>query len=97
MHKIWTPDVLQLKEVEKPIPKDNEVLIKVFATTATRYDCWARSCKAHTGLGILMHLWFGIRKPKKPILGTELAGKIEAVGKNVKRFERGDRVYDTQG
>jgi NADPH:quinone reductase-like Zn-dependent oxidoreductase len=95
--KYGPPNVLQLKEVEKPAPRDNEVLIKVFATTVTRYDCWARSCTAHTGLGILMRIWFGIRKPKKPILGTELAGEIEAVGKDVKRFEIGDRVYGYPG
>ena len=95
--KYGSPDVLQLKEMEKPTPKDSEVIIKVFATTVARYDCWARSCKAHTGLGILMRIWFGIRKPKRPILGTELAGEIEAVGKNVKRFEIGDPVYGCPG
>jgi 2-desacetyl-2-hydroxyethyl bacteriochlorophyllide A dehydrogenase len=95
--KYGPPEVLQLKEVEKPTPKDNEVLIKVLATTVTRYDCWARSCTAHTGLGILMRIWFGIRKPKQPILGTELAGEIEAVGKDVNRFEIGDRVYGYPG
>ena len=91
------PEVLQLKAVAKPTPKDNEVLIKVFATTVTRYDCWARSCTAHTGLGILMRMWFGIRKPKRPILGTELAGEIEAIGQEVKRFRIGDRVYGYPG
>ncbi|OEU63327.1 MAG: hypothetical protein BBJ57_05570 [Desulfobacterales bacterium PC51MH44] len=95
--KYGPPEVLQIKEVEKPVPKDNEILIKVFATTVTRYDCWARSCTAHTGLRILMRIWFGIRKPKRPILGTELAGKIEAVGKDTKRFEIGDRVYGYPG
>ncbi|MCP4581478.1 MAG: NAD(P)-dependent alcohol dehydrogenase [candidate division Zixibacteria bacterium] len=91
------PDVLQFKEIEKPVPKDSEVLIKVLATTVTRYDCWARSCKAHTGLGLLMRLWFGLRKPKNPILGTELSGKIEAVGRNVKRFKIGDPVFGYAG
>ncbi len=95
--KYGPPDVLQLKEVEKPTLKDDEVLITVFATTVTRYDCWARSCKAHTGLGILMRIWFGIRKPKKPILGTELSGEIETVGKDVKRFKIGDPVYGYPG
>jgi NADPH:quinone reductase-like Zn-dependent oxidoreductase len=87
------PEVLQLKEVEKPTPKDNEVLIKVAATTVTRYDCWARSCTAHTGLAPLMRLWFGIQKPKFPILGTELSGEVEAVGGDVKRLAVGDKVY----
>ncbi|MEJ2636708.1 MAG: NAD(P)-dependent alcohol dehydrogenase [Calditrichia bacterium] len=95
--KYGPPDVLQLRDVEKPVPKDNEVLIKVFATTVTRYDCWARSCEAHTGPGFLMRLWFGFTKPKQPILGTELAGEIEAIGKDVMRFEIGDPVYGYPG
>jgi NADPH:quinone reductase-like Zn-dependent oxidoreductase len=91
------PDVLQLKEIEKPVPKDNEVLVKVHATTVTRYDCWARSCTAHTGLGLLMRMWFGFSKPKKLILGTELAGEVEAAGKSVKRLKAGDPVYGYPG
>jgi NADPH:quinone reductase-like Zn-dependent oxidoreductase len=91
------PEVLQLTEVAKPTPQDNEVLIKVLATTVTRYDCWARSCTAHTGLGFLMRLWFGLSGPKQPILGTELAGQIEAVGKDVTRFKTGDPVYAYPG
>jgi NADPH:quinone reductase-like Zn-dependent oxidoreductase len=95
--KYGPPEVLQLKDVPKPTPKDDEVLIKVFATSVTRYDCWARSCTAHTGLTILMRLWFGIRKPRRPILGTELAGEIEAIGKDIKRFEIGDPIYGYSG
>jgi NADPH:quinone reductase-like Zn-dependent oxidoreductase len=91
------PEVLQLKEVAKPTPKDHELLVKVRATTVTRYDCWARSCTAHTGLGFLMRLWFGLGGPKQPILGTELAGEIEAVGKDVTRFKAGDPVYAYPG
>jgi NADPH:quinone reductase-like Zn-dependent oxidoreductase len=79
--KYGPPEVLQLKEIEKPTPKDNEVLIRIYATTVTKYDCWSRSCTATTGFGIIMRIASGIRKPKKPILGTELAGEIEAVGK----------------
>jgi NADPH:quinone reductase-like Zn-dependent oxidoreductase len=95
--KYGPPEVLQLQEVEKPAPKDNEVLIKVLATTVTRYDCWARSCTAHTGPGILTRMWFGIINPRKPILGTELAGEIEATGKEVKRIKSGDKVYAYPG
>lgn len=95
--KYGPPEVLQMKEVEKPKPKANEVLIRVLATTVTRYDCWARSCKSHTGLGFLMRLWFGVRNPKRPVLGTELAGEIEAVGKDVQRFKAGDKVYGYPG
>ena len=91
--KYGPPEVLQLKEVEKPIPKDNEVLVKIHATTATLYDCWARSCTAPTGFGLITRISSGFRKPKQPILGTELAGEIEAVGKNVKLFRKGDQVF----
>jgi len=95
--KYGSPDVLQLKEVEKPTPRDNEVLIKVFATTVTKYDCWMRSCTAPTGFRLPMRIASGIRKPKKPILGTELAGEIEAVGKDVNRFKKGDQVFGFSG
>jgi NADPH:quinone reductase-like Zn-dependent oxidoreductase len=91
--KYGPPDVLQLKEIEKPNPKNNEVLIKIFATTVTLYDCWARSCTAPTGFGLLSRITSGIRKPKQPILGTELAGEIEAVGQDVKLFKEGDQVF----
>ena len=95
--KYGPPDVLQLKEVEKPIPKDNELLIKVHATTVTKYDCWMRSSTAPTGFGLLMRIASGLRKPKQPILGTELAGEIEAVGKDVKLFKEGDQVFADTG
>jgi NADPH:quinone reductase-like Zn-dependent oxidoreductase len=95
--KYGPPDVLQLKEVAKPIPKDNEILVKVYATTVTKYDCWCRSSTAPTGFGLLMRIASGIRKPKKPILGTELAGEIEAVGKDVELFKEGDQVFGDTG
>ena len=95
--KYGSPDVLQLKEVEKPSPRDNEVLIRVYATTVTKYDCWMRSCTAPTGFRLPMRIASGIRKPKKPILGTELAGEIEAVGKDVNRFKKGDQVFGFSG
>jgi len=95
--KYGSPDVLKLKDVEKPIPKENEVLIKVFATTVTLYDCWQRSCTAPTGFGLLNRIASGIRKPRQPILGTELAGEIEAVGKDVKLFRKGDQIFGFTG
>ena len=95
--KYGPPDVLQLKEVEKPTPKDNEVLIKVYATTVTLYDCWQRSCTAPPGFGFLSRLASGFRKPRQPILGTELAGEIEAVGKDVKLFRKGDQIFGFTG
>ena len=87
------PDVLHLKEVAKPIPKKNEVLIRIYATTATLYDCWARSSTAPPGFWLFSRIGSGIRKPKQPILGTELAGEIEAVGADVTRMKVGDQVF----
>ena len=95
--KYGPPEVLQLKEIEKPTPKDNEVLIKVYATTVTLYDCWVRSCTAPPGFGLLNRLASGLRKPRQPILGTELAGEIEAVGKDVNLFRKGDQVFGFTG
>jgi NADPH:quinone reductase-like Zn-dependent oxidoreductase len=94
--KFGPPEVLHLKEVEKPAPKENEVLIKVFATTATKYDCWVRNCTAPPGFGLLMRIASG-RKPKQPILGTELAGEIEAVGIGASRLKAGDQVIGYPG
>ena len=86
------PEVLQLKELEKPVPKENEVRIKIHATSVTKYDCWVRSRTAPPGFGLLLRLSSG-RKPKQPVLGTELAGEIEAVGRAVTRLKVGEQVY----
>jgi NADPH:quinone reductase-like Zn-dependent oxidoreductase len=92
------PEVLQLKEVEKPTPKDNEVLIRIHATSVTTGDVNARNFLfVPPGLGLIARLMLGLRKPKKAILGTELAGKIEAVGKDVKLFTEGDQVFGIDG
>lgn len=86
-------DVLHLAEVEKPTPKENEVLIKIHASTVTAGDCNARGFTfVSPGFGFLARLMFGLRRPKQPILGFELAGEIEAAGKTVTRFQKGDRV-----
>ncbi len=90
------PDELQLKEVEKPVPKDNEVLIKIHATTVTTTDCNIRNMTFLPKLLRLpMRMQFGFRKPNIKILGIELAGEIEAAGKDVTRFKIGEQVFGT--
>lgn len=91
--KYGPPSVLQLKEVVKPVPKDNEVLIKIHAATVTAGDCEMRAFNMPFFLRIPLRLYMGIRKPRINILGQELSGKIEAVGKNVKQFKEGDSVF----
>ena len=88
------PDELQLKEVEKPVPKDNEVLIKIHATTVTSSDCNVRNLTFAPKWSVLpMRMQFGLRKPKINRLGIDLAGEIEAVGKDVKQYKTGDQVF----
>ena len=93
-HEYGSADVLKLETVEKPTPKDDEVLIKVHATSVTTGDVNARGFVfVPAGLGFLARLMFGLRKPRKNILGIEVAGEIEAVGKDVKLFKPGDQVF----
>lgn len=91
------PDVLHLKDVPKPIPKDNEVLIRIRATTVTSADWRARSLEMPAGFGALGRLAFGLSKPRQPILGSEFAGDVEAVGKAVSTFKVGDAVFGIAG
>ena len=97
--KYGPPEVLQLKEIEKPIPNDNEVLIKIRAATVTMGDCEMRRLKFSGLLKFLMRLGVGFRGPRKKfsILGQELAGDIEAIGSEVKLFKEGDSVFATTG
>jgi NADPH:quinone reductase-like Zn-dependent oxidoreductase len=92
-----SPDVLELKEVAKPVPKDDEVLIRVHATTVTSGDSRVRALDVPTGFGLISRLVFGVLTPRQPILGTELAGVIESVGKDVTRFRPGDEVFAFAG
>ena len=95
--KYGPPEVLKMKEVEKPAPKDDEVLIKIFATAVTASDIFIRSSQLPIKCKIPMGLMLGWTKPRKSIIGLVLAGKIESVGKNVKRFKLGDQVYGLTG
>lgn len=87
------PDVLQQKEVEKPIPKENEILVKVKATTVTVADIRSRSFTVPPAFWLPARITLGFRQPKKEILGMELAGEIESVGKDVTMFKVGDQVF----
>jgi len=91
------PEVLQMKEIAKPIPKDNEVFIKIYATTCHVGDVRIRSFNVPFWQIIPFRLYLGITRPKRPILGMELAGEIEEVGKDVKRFKKGDQVFALTG
>jgi NADPH:quinone reductase-like Zn-dependent oxidoreductase len=100
-----SPDVLHLQEVEKPTPKDNELLIKIFATPVGFGDILARKFNTTTPsnftmpspLWFLSRLEFGFNKPRKLILGSEFSGEVEAVGSAVTRFKPGDRVFGYRG
>jgi NADPH:quinone reductase-like Zn-dependent oxidoreductase len=95
--KYGPPEVLQLKEVEKPTPKDNEILIKIYATTVTIGDCRIRGFRVPLSFWIPARLALGLRKPKTAILGSVFSGEIEAVGTEIKLFKKGDQVFAFTG
>lgn len=104
-HEYGSPDVLKLEEVDKPSPKDNEILIRIHATSVNIGDIWARNFKAITPSKFTMPLpfwlparmYFGLTKPRVHILGSEFAGEIDVVGKDVQRFRNGDQVFGYRG
>ena len=93
------PEVLHFQEVEKPIPKDDELLIKVHSTSVTIADVIVRKGKHPTSKfqTFMLHIMLGLRKPKRKILGIELAGEVEAIGKDVHRFKKGDKIFASTG
>ncbi len=95
--KYGPPDVLQLRELEKPTPKDNEVLVRVHAATVTKGDCELRSLNLPLTWQFFVRIGFGFRAPRKKVLGQELAGEIESVGRDVKLFKKGDQVFAFTG
>jgi NADPH:quinone reductase-like Zn-dependent oxidoreductase len=95
--KYGPPEVLQLKEADKPVPKDNEVLIRIHATAVTASDIFIRGSQIPLRFLIPMRLLLGVSKPRKSIIGLVLAGVIESTGKDITRFKAGDQVYGLTG
>lgn len=95
--KYGTPDVLQIIQCKKPIPEENELLIKIFATSVTDSDIFIRSSKVPLSVLIPFRIMMGIRKPRNPIIGEVFSGIIEFAGSEIKRFKAGDQVYGFTG
>ena len=91
------PEVLRVAKVERPVPRDDEVLVRIHATTVTRSDCGVREANASSGplISLISRLISGVRRPKQPIVGSELSGVVEAVGAAVREFSVGDHVFGT--
>jgi NADPH:quinone reductase-like Zn-dependent oxidoreductase len=95
--KYGPPEVLQLREVQKPTPKDDEVLIKIHATAVTASDTFIRGYKIPLQFRIPMRIMLGITKPRRPVIGLVLAGEIESAGTKIRRFKNGDQVFGLTG
>ena len=93
------PDVLRLADVERPVPKDDQVLVKVHATTVNRLDVHTREANAKSGrtVSFLSRLVSGVRRPRQPILGSEFAGEVVAAGAAVSELAVGDHIFGTTG
>jgi NADPH:quinone reductase-like Zn-dependent oxidoreductase len=96
-HEYGSPDVIQIEDVPKPTPKDHQVLVRVRASTVGTWDCEARSFSFPLWFWLPLRIAMGIRSPRWPVLGQELAGEVEAVGKEVTRFKPGDQVFASVG
>ncbi len=98
---LWTkygpPELLKVGEVRKPTPNDDELLIRVKASTVTPGDCEIRRFDIHVLFWLPLRIYMGLRRPKRPILGMELSGEVEAVGKNVSGFKKGDQIISDTG
>jgi NADPH:quinone reductase-like Zn-dependent oxidoreductase len=95
--KYGPPEVLKTVNIDKPVPKENEVLIKIIATTVTSGDCRVRGFNVPASFWLPAKLSLGFFRPKQPILGSELSGIIEAVDKNVQKFKIGDKIFAATG
>ena len=91
------PEVLQLRELEKPVPREGDVLIRVHATTVMAGDCELRGAKGSLPWQLLLRIGFGFRGPRRKVLGQDLAGEVESVGSKVTRFRPGDEVFGNTG
>src|SRR5262245_42968526 len=98
-HRYGPPDVLRIAEVPRPEPRADEVLIKVHAAAVTRADCATRDANRNGGIGvsIVSRLVSGLVRPRQPILGSDFAGTVTAVGSAVRRFRVGDEVFGSSG
>ena len=96
-HGYGPPDVIRIEDVEKPVPKDQQILVRVRASTVGTWDCEARSFSFPLWFWLPLRLGMGIRRPRWPVLGQELAGEVEAVGKDVTGFRPGDRIMAATG
>lgn len=95
--KYGPPEVLQIRQVAKPVPKNNEVLIKIFSTAVTASDIYIRGSQIPLRYWLPMRLLIGLTKPRKSIIGLVLAGEVESIGSNIKRFVPGDKVFGLTG
>lgn len=95
--KYGPPEVLKIRDVEKPVPKDNEVCIKIHSAGVTNSDVFIRGSQLPFPVVIFLRIAIGIRKPRKEIIGIVQSGEIESIGKNIKRFKVGDQVFGLTG